>query len=43
MTKPIGSLCNVNSTYCYYLGKKYLFSNLKGFRMFDEILEKYIV
>ena len=42
MAKPIGSVCNVNCTYCYYLEKKYLFPKSKDFRMSDDVLEEYI-
>jgi uncharacterized protein len=42
-TKPIGSICNLNCYYCYYLKKKHLYPKDKSFRMPDEILEEYIV
>ncbi len=41
--KPVGSLCNLRCSYCYYLGKKDLYPGLKSFRMMDEILENYII
>ena len=39
MVKPIGSLCNLNCDYCYYIDKK--FADVKGV-MSDELLENYI-
>ncbi len=42
MTKPIGSLCNLNCTYCYYLEKMALFPSQKNWRMSDEVLETFI-
>ena len=41
MAKPIGSLCNFNCTYCYYLPKANLLSDTTK-RMSDELLERYI-
>jgi uncharacterized protein len=42
-TKPIGSICNLDCHYCYYLEKEHLYPEGESFRMPDEILEKYIV
>lgn len=42
MAKPIGSSCNLNCSYCYYLEKKKLYENQKTMQMSDETLEKYI-
>lgn len=42
MAKPIGSVCNLNCTYCYYLEKQKLFPDTTNFRMSDEVLEQYI-
>lgn len=42
ITKPIGSLCNLNCTYCYYLEKHHLYNNIKNTRMSDDILELFI-
>ncbi|MDD4645968.1 MAG: radical SAM protein, partial [Bacteroidales bacterium] len=42
MTKPIGSVCNLNCTYCYYLEKEKLYSDTGSFKMTDEILEEFI-
>jgi len=40
--KPIGSICNLDCRYCYYLKKKHLYPKGESFRMPDEILEEYI-
>lgn len=42
MAKPIGSSCNLNCSYCYYLEKEKLYENRKNLQMNDETLEKYI-
>ena len=42
MAKPIGSSCNLNCSYCYYLEKARLYENRKNLHMSDETLEKYI-
>ncbi len=42
MAKPIGSSCNLNCAYCYYLEKEKLYENRKSFQMSDETLETYI-
>jgi uncharacterized protein len=42
MAKPIGSTCNLNCAYCYYLEKEQLYQNRKSFQMSDDTLEKYI-
>jgi uncharacterized protein len=41
--KPIGSICNLDCHYCYYLNKKDLYPKGESFRMPDDILEEYIV
>jgi len=41
--KPIGSICNLDCHYCYYLKKEHLYPKGESFRMPDEILEEYIV
>jgi len=41
--KPIGSICNLDCHYCYYLDKKDLYPKAESFRMPDDILEEYIV
>lgn len=40
--KPIGAICNLDCTYCYYLHKKNLLRSASRFRMSDEILETHI-
>jgi uncharacterized protein len=44
MTKPIGPLCNLDCTYCFYLRKDSLYPAERGraWRMSDEVLESYI-
>ena len=42
MTKPIGPVCNLDCTYCYYLEKEKLFPKGENFRMSPEVLESYI-
>lgn len=42
MTKPIGPLCNLDCTYCFYLEKEALFPRNEPFKMSDEVLEEYI-
>ena len=41
MAKPVGSLCNLKCTYCFYLEKANLYPSSK-LMMSDEILEAYI-
>jgi uncharacterized protein len=41
--KPVGSLCNLECHYCYYLKKQHLYPKGEVFRMSDDLLEKYIV
>lgn len=41
IAKPIGAVCNLNCTYCYYLEKKNLYSETKNFKMSDEVLEEF--
>jgi len=41
--KPIGSICNLDCHYCYYLNKKDLYPKRETLRMPDDILEEYIV
>jgi uncharacterized protein len=40
--KPIGPLCNLACSYCYYLVKEHQYPEGKSFRMTDELLEEYI-
>jgi uncharacterized protein len=42
MVKPIGSLCNLDCTYCYYLHKEALLQQPRQPRMADEMLERHI-
>lgn len=41
MAKPIGPVCNLDCTYCYYLEKDKIYNQTKNFRMPDDILESY--
>ncbi|MHA2497665.1 MAG: anaerobic sulfatase maturase [Candidatus Hodarchaeales archaeon] len=41
--KPIGPVCNLICSYCYYLRKEQLYPKAEPFRMSDEILEEYII
>ena len=41
MIKPVGSLCNLDCDYCYYLGKADLYGGRQP-KMSDELLEQYI-
>lgn len=42
LTKPIGPLCNLDCTYCFYLEKAKLYPETHQWRMSDEVLEQYI-
>lgn len=42
LTKPIGAICNLDCTYCYYLEKEKLYPAGEQFRMTDATLETYI-
>src|ERR1700712_5295496 len=42
MAKPIGSTCNIDCTYCYYLHKEQLLDQARGHRMEISMLERYI-
>ncbi len=42
MAKPIGAVCNLNCTYCYYLEKEKLYQGDGNMKMPDEVLEQYI-
>jgi uncharacterized protein len=41
--KPVGAVCNLSCSYCYYLGKKNLYPSGDHFIMADDLLETYIV
>ena len=42
MVKPIGSICNLNCTYCYYLNKEELLRQPGVPSMSDDMLERHI-
>lgn len=42
LTKPIGPICNLDCTYCFYLEKQSLYPEEKSWRMNDAVLESYI-
>ena len=42
MIKPVGSLCNLDCDYCYYLGKADLYGGRQP-KMSEELLERYII
>lgn len=42
MTKPIGPICNLDCTYCYYLHKEELYPKGNRWKMSDDCLESYI-
>jgi serine-type anaerobic sulfatase-maturating enzyme len=42
MVKPVGAICNLDCTYCYYLHKKELLGSESQFQITDDILETHI-
>lgn len=42
MTKPVGSKCNLECRYCFYLEKERLYGAPNNLRMKSEVLESYI-
>ncbi|MDD2797244.1 MAG: anaerobic sulfatase-maturation protein [Bacteroidales bacterium] len=42
MLKPVGSLCNLDCHYCYYLEKSNLYSEYKNKIMTEQLLEKFV-
>lgn len=42
MAKPVGSVCNLDCTYCFYLSKEQLHGGPGAGRMSDEVLEAFV-
>ncbi len=42
MAKPIGPICNLGCSYCFYLEKEKLYPQGENFRMSDEALETFV-
>ena len=42
MTKPIGPICNLDCTYCFYLEKENLYPDTRHWAMAPGVLERYI-
>ena len=42
LTKPIGPICNLDCTYCFYLEKQKLYPDERQWQMSDAVLETYI-
>jgi uncharacterized protein len=42
MVKPVGAICNIDCTYCYYLHKQELLGSKTKFQITDEVLEAHI-
>jgi uncharacterized protein len=42
MAKPIGPICNLDCSYCFYLEKEALYPGESDFRMPDNVLEQYV-
>jgi len=42
VAKPIGPVCNLSCTYCFYLEKQALFSPKEQYRMSDDVLSAFI-
>lgn len=40
--KPIGPLCNLDCSYCFYLDKEKLYPGKRNWRMSPEVLESYV-
>lgn len=42
MVKPVGPICNLECSYCYYLGTARFYERPHQFRMSDEMLDTYV-
>ncbi len=42
MIKPVGAICNLDCSYCYYLHKEQLLGSAIKFQISDAILETHI-
>jgi uncharacterized protein len=42
LAKPIGPICNLDCSYCFYLEKEQLYPGNDDFRMSDDVLETFI-
>ncbi|MDZ7332431.1 MAG: anaerobic sulfatase-maturation protein [candidate division KSB1 bacterium] len=42
IAKPIGPICNLNCSYCFYLEKENLYPDHRNWRMSDEVLESFV-
>ncbi len=43
MLKPIGPICNLKCTYCYYLDTKKLYTQANNYKLSDKLLERFIM
>ena len=41
--KPVGAVCNLACSYCYYLDKQAIYQEEPGYCMHDDLLESYIL
>jgi uncharacterized protein len=42
LTKPIGPICNLDCSYCFYLEKEAMYAGERKWRMGEEVLERYV-
>lgn len=42
LTKPIGSICNLDCKYCFYLEKEVLYPDTSKWTMADDVIDSYI-
>jgi len=42
IAKPIGPICNLNCSYCFYLKKEKLYPDHREWRMSDEVVESFV-